>query len=219
MAESWLVRSATIRSPISRAVSATFRHETVRDAKAVTNVVMARWQAWDRKGIEHLVLRKGPREIVAESVVVASVEGSNFALRYRIRCDKSWRVTNAEVGIVGDARKIEITGDGKGNWADGSGKVLPKLAGAIDIDLSVTPFTNTLPIRRLKLSAGQSAEIVAVYILAPALTLVTDPQRYTCLEPGKRYRYESLDSDFTRDIDVDDHALVVTYPGLFRRLL
>ena len=126
---------------------------------------------------------------------------------------------NAELGIVGDARKIEIAGDGKGNWTDGAGKSLPKLTGAIDIDLSVTPFTNTLPIRRLKLSAGQSAEILTVYILAPALTLVTDPQRYTCLVPGTRYRYESLDSDFTRDIDVDDHALVVTYPGLFRRLL
>ena len=53
----------------------------------------------------------------------------------------------------------------------------------------------------------------------PALTLTTDPQRYTCLEARKRYRYESIDSDFTRDIEVDNRALVVTYPGLFRRLL
>lgn len=120
--------------------------------------------------------------------------------------------------MVGESRKIEIAGDGKGNWTDAMGKSMPKLAGAIDIDLSATPFTNTLPIRRLKLRTGQSAEIVPVYILAPALTLATDPQRYTCLEPRKRYRYESLDSDFTRDIEVDSHALVVTYPGLFKRL-
>jgi len=89
----------------------------------------------------------------------------------------------------------------------------------IDIDLSATPFTNTLPIRRLKLKAGQSAEIVTVYILVPALTITTDPQRYTCIEPLKRYRYESRDSDFRRDIEVDGRGLVVTYPGLFRRLL
>ena len=120
--------------------------------------------------------------------------------------------------MIGSGRKIEIAGDGKGNWSDAAGKPIPKLAGAIDIDLSATPFTNTLPIRRLKLRAGQSAEIAAVYILAPALTLATDPQRYTCLEARRRYRYESLDSDFTRDIEVDRHALVVTYPGLFRRL-
>ena len=83
----------------------------------------------------------------------------------------------------------------------------------------LTPFTNTLPIRRLKLRAAQAAEIVTVYILVPSLTLTTDPQRYTCIEPLKRYRYESIDSDFTRDIEVDRRGLVVVYPGLFSRLL
>jgi uncharacterized protein len=181
--------------------------------------MVARWQSWDAKGIEHLVLREGSREVVAESVVVGAADDAVFALRYRIRCDKSWRVRSAEVALVGSDRKIEIAGDGKGNWCDALGKRLPKLAGAIDIDLSATPFTNTLPIRRLKLRAGQSAEIVTVYILAPALALTTDPQRYTCLEPLKRYRYESIDSDFTREIEVDRRGIVVTYPGLFRRLL
>jgi hypothetical protein len=191
----------------------------MRYADAVSNAFAARWQTWDAKGIEHLVLRVGTREIVAESVVIASTDRSAFALRYRVRCDRSWRVRSAEVAVVGSDRKIEIAGDGKGNWTDASGKRMPKLAGAIDIDLSATPFTNTLPIRRLKLRAGQSAEIVTVYILAPALTLTTDPQRYTSLEPRKRYRYESFDSDFTRDIEVDSRGLVVTYPGLFRRVL
>jgi uncharacterized protein len=191
----------------------------VRYADAVSKPIVARWQSWDAKGIEHLVLREGSREVVAESVVVGSADSAPFALRYRIRCDKSWRVRSAEVALVGSDRKIEIAGDGKGNWSETSGKRLPKLAGSIDIDLSATPFTNTLPIRRLKLRAGQSAQIVTVYILAPTLTLTTDPQRYTCLEPLKRYRYESIDSDFTREIEVDRRGMVVTYPGLFRRLL
>lgn len=185
----------------------------------MSSAVVARWQAWDGNGIEHLVLREGSREVVVESVVVSSADSKPFALRYRIRCDKSWRVRSAEIALVGSDRRIEIAGDGKGNWSDASGKRLPKLAGAIDIDLSATPFTNTLPIRRLKLRARQSAEIVTVYILVPALTMTTDPQRYTCLEPLKRYRYESIDSDFTRDIEVDRRGMVVTYPGLFRRLL
>jgi uncharacterized protein len=185
----------------------------------MSKALVARWQDWDGKGIEHLVLREGAREVVAESVVVGSADGAPFALRYRIRCDKSWRVRSAEIAMVGENRKIEIAGDGKGNWTDASGKRLPKLAGAIDIDLSASPFTNTLPIRRLKLRAGQVAEITTVYILVPALTLMTDPQRYTCLAPLKRYRYESIDSDFTREIEVDSRGLVVTYSGLFRRLL
>jgi hypothetical protein len=185
----------------------------------MANTVVARWQDWDARGIEHLVLREGAREIVAESVVVGSADDTVFGLRYRIRCDKSWRVRSAEIALVGSDRKIEIAGDGNGNWSDASGKRIAKLGGAIDIDLSATPFTNTLPIRRLKLRAGQSADIVTVYILAPALTLTTDPQRYTCLEARRRYRYESIDSDFTREIEVDRRGMVVVYPGLFRRLL
>jgi hypothetical protein len=181
--------------------------------------LVARWQDWEHKGIEHLVLREGAREVVVDSVVVGASDGAPFALRYRIRCSKSWRVRSAEIAMVGENRKIEIAGDGKGNWTDASRKPIPKLAGAIDIDLSATPFTNTFPIRRLKLRAGQAAEITTVYILVPALTLMTDPQRYTCLEPRKRYRYESIDSDFTREIEVDSRGLVVTYPGLFRRLM
>ncbi len=191
----------------------------MRYADAMGKPLVARWQDWDGKGIEHLVLREGARDVVVESVVVGSADRAPFALRYRIRCDKSWRVRSAEIAMVGENRKIEITGDGKGNWTDASGKRLPKLTGAIDIDLSASPFTNTLPIRRLKLRAGQSAEITTVYILVPALTLMTDPQRYTCLEPLKRYRYESIDSDFTREIEVDRRGLVVTYPGLFLRLM
>jgi uncharacterized protein len=181
------------------------------------SAIVARWQSWDAKGIEHLVLREGRHEIVVESVVVASAGRSNFAIQYRVRCDRSWCVRSAEIGLVGGGRKIESAGDGKGNWSDSSGRPLPKLAGAIDIDLSVSPFTNTLPIRRLRLKVGQSAEIMTAYIQAPALTLATDPQRYTRLN-ARRYRYESLDSDFIRDIEVDRRGLVVTYPGLFRRL-
>ena len=123
------------------------------------------------------------------------------------------------MALSAEPRAIEIAGDGKGNWSDAAGKPLRKLHGAIDIDLSVTPFTNTLPIRRLKLRKGASADIVTVYIVAPALTITTDPQRYSCVEPRKRYRYESLDSDFTREIEVDGQSMVVAYPGLFRRML
>jgi uncharacterized protein len=180
---------------------------------------IVRWQDWSGKGIEHLVLREGPEDIVAEAVILGATNDEVFAARYRIVCDKLWRVRKVEIGQIGDGHAVELAGDGAGNWVDGSASPLPKLASAIDVDISVTPFTNTLPIRRLDLKAGQSADILAVYVQLPGQTVTTDRQRYTCLEPNRRYRYESLDSDFTRDIEVDDDGLVVIYPGLFRRVL
>ena len=96
---------------------------------------------------------------------------------------------------------------------------MPHLDGAIDVDLPLTPFTNTLPICRLKLEAGQSADIDVVYVRLPQFTVVTDPQRYVCLEPLRRFRYESRDSEFVREIEVDSDGLIINYPGLFRRVL
>ena len=69
----------------------------VRYGDAMSGAVAVRWQDWDAKGIEHLVLREGVREIVAESVVVGSADDSIFAVRYRVRCDKSWRVDRKSV--------------------------------------------------------------------------------------------------------------------------
>ncbi len=181
--------------------------------------IVARWQDWSGKGIEHLVLEEDADEIVAEAAILGSIDDENFAARYRILCDGSWRVTELEVSQIGDDHWIELSSDGAGNWLDASANPLPELKGALDIDISVTPFTNTIPIRRLRLARGQSAEILVIYVQMPGLSLATDRQRYTCLEPGRRYRFESLDSDFKRDIEVDDHGLVVTYPDLFRRVL
>ena len=181
--------------------------------------IIVRWHDWSGKGIEHLVLREGSDEIIAEAAILGTTGDEVFAARYRILCDKSWRVRKAEIAQIGNGGAVELASDGAGNWVDGSAAPLPQLAGAIDIDISITPFTNTLPIRRLRLQAGQSEDILAVYVQLPGLTVTTDRQRYTCLEPNRRYRYESLDSDFTREIEVDGHGLVVTYPGLFRRVL
>jgi uncharacterized protein len=180
---------------------------------------IVRWQDWSGTGYEHLVLKVEPGGVIAESALLSGTDGAPFAASYRITCDPLWRVRKLDVALVGDERRVEITADGAGNWADAGGAPLPHLHGAIDVDLTASPFTNTLPIRRLDLPRGGSAEIQTAYVLFPELTVTLDPQRYTCLEPNGRYRYESLDSDFLREIEVDSEGLVVAYPGLFRRII
>jgi uncharacterized protein len=176
---------------------------------------VARWTNWEGEGLEHLVLRETSGAIVAASVVIGKSEGRAFALRYQINCDHSWRVRRVALDLVG-GDNIEFASDGRGNWFDKSRRPMRKLAGAIDVDISATPFTNTLPIRRLKLRAGESQEIIAVYFLVPQLKVSLDRQRYTRLD-ARHYHYESVDSDFRRDIEIDSNGLVVNYPGLFRR--
>jgi hypothetical protein len=183
------------------------------------STIVARWQDWSGDGLQHLVLRMRSDRIVAEGVIVATVEGVHFAATYRVECDAAWRTRVTKARLIGvDDRGIDLTSDGAGHWRDGRGVAVQELDGAIDVDVSATPFTNTLPIRRLDLAEGQTADIRAAYVHLPDLTVTIDPQRYTCLKRSQRYRYESLDSDFVREIDTDADGLVVTYPGLFKKV-
>ncbi len=176
-----------------------------------------RWQSWDGNGIEHLVFADHGAGLAGEGAILSGGE-AHFAATYTLECHPSGVPAHAHVSIAGGP-KLTLQSDGDGKWRNGEGKKLTALAGAVDIDFSASPFTNTLPIRRLGLEAGQSADITAVYVRFPDLELSLSPQRYTCIEAGRRYRYNSLDSDFEAVIEVDAHGLVTLYDGLFRRVL
>lgn len=176
---------------------------------------IARWRQWQAPGIEHLVLRENADGILAESVAV-SADAEPFAVHYRIACGSDWRTREVEVNLVGGARTV-LTTDGMGNWSRDGAPVV-ELAGALDPDLTITPFTNSLPIRRLRLKRSESAEIAVAFIRLPELSIVRSRQRYTCLEEGRRYLYESLVSGFRREIEVDGQGLVITYPDFWQRM-
>lgn len=180
--------------------------------------ITAIWKGWAGDSTEYLTLKERGGIISAESVIISEGGGRSYAARYAIECDPGWRVRSVSVSLFGESRRISLSGDGRGGWMDGSG-ALSGLKGAIDVDIFPTPFTNTIPVRRLNLSAGQSADIIAAYITLPEMSVTTDPQRYTCIEPLKLYRFESPGSDFKCDIEVDEYGLVVSYPGLFRRAM
>lgn len=176
-----------------------------------------RWQTWEGNGAEHLVFGDRSSGLVAEAAILSGGE-AHFAATYEIACHRNGHVARAHVDVIGGP-SITLQSDGDGKWRNGEGKRLPALAGAIDVDFSASPFTNSLPIRRLNLGAGEATEIAVAYVRFPDLELFVDRQRYTCLSPGQRYLYESVDGTFSAEIDTDDLGLVTLYPGLFRRVL
>jgi hypothetical protein len=178
------------------------------------------WWAWDGPGLGHLRLAVRESGVVADGVVLGVTEGRPFRLAYEVRCDRLWRVRHARVGVPGGPPKVELFSDGEGNWATSDGRAVTYLEGCEYVDISETPFTNTLPIRRLDLAPRESADISVAYFDGTELQPWPEPQRYTCLEQGGGgglYRFLSLDGGFTADLPVDSDGLVVDYPGLFRR--
>lgn len=180
------------------------------------------WLPWEGPGLEHLHLTLPPGRVLADGVIIGIAGGMPFRVRYVIRCDESWRVREVRVSLLdaGEPAIALLTG-GDGHWTTDLGESLPDLDGCLDIDLTATPFTNTLPIRRLRLQLGDSADLLVAYLNVPEFRLETARQRYTCLEAGpdrSRYRFETLPCGFTAEILVDADGLVIDYPELFQRV-
>jgi uncharacterized protein len=181
-----------------------------------------RWRPLEGEGLEHLTIRSLNESvgaaIRAESVLIGERGGFAYGVRYRIDCDAGWRVTSFVIETT-DGRRLHLLSDGDGHWRTVEGMALPRFDGCIDIDLAGTPFTNTLPIRRLGLTheSGTTA-LKMLYVPFDTFEPMVDGQCYTCLKDGRLYRYEAGDRSFRADLPVDEDGLVIDYPTLFRRL-
>ncbi|RDJ99941.1 putative glycolipid-binding domain-containing protein [Paraburkholderia lacunae] len=176
-----------------------------------------RWASEEGDGVEHLAFDARDGGVAVESAVVGQRYGKAYGLHYKVRCDSQWRTRYAWLKIVGGG-ELELHGDGAGHWRDGHGILLSSIEGCIDIDIAATPFTNTLPIRRLQLAVGERQPISVAYISTPDLQVTRVEQAYSCIELNHEYRYEGIFRNFTANMKVDGDGLVIDYPTLFTRL-
>lgn len=173
------------------------------------------WQPDLGKGVEQFRFRATPSGYEALGEVAATLDGAPLNASYLVETDAAWKTRRVRVDVKG-RETLEILSAGDGHWRHADGSVLPQLDGCIDPDISMTPFTNTVAIRRLDLKIGESADIKVAYVLVPELSLRAAPQRYTRLA-DRLWRFDGLDIDFTADLTADEAGFVMEYPGLFLR--
>ena len=176
------------------------------------------WEQIVGKGLEHLILDQD-KKIEAESLALGIIEGAAYRIKYQIICDTDWKVERVRVKDLLNNKALVFIKKEDGIWTDEQGHPIEALNGCIDVDIMITPFTNTLPIKRLKLAVSESKEISVLYFRIPDLTLSKFDQRYTFLSQEKDhgvYKYESLSNGFTSNIKVDADGLVTDYPGIFK---
>jgi uncharacterized protein len=193
------------------------------------------WERRDTAGVEH-VLVDARAGLYARGTAVA-VDPVAYTCRYEVRTDPSWATARLDVGAEGAgwARSVRlelaagrwrVTASEQGDLdaaltAAGHARAgLPGtedpdlLFGAYDVDLSGSPLTNTLPIRRLGLlgaQAGVAHRLSVAWVLLPSLEVIQADQIYTPLG-GNRVRYAS--ETFSADLTCDDDGFVRDYPGL-----
>lgn len=176
------------------------------------------WRRLEPPGSEYFELREATDGWELTGSVVLVEEDLPCAVDYTVRCDRAWTTREARILLRrgGVEQALSLRADEERRWWRGDEEV-PRFHGCADIDLSFTPSTNTLPIRRLALEVGEGRDVVAAWVRMPDLSLVTLPQRYTRLTPS-RYRYESHGGGFVTEVETDELGLVMTYPPGWERV-
>jgi uncharacterized protein len=168
------------------------------------------WQASDGGG-DLCVLEPAGKGHRLRGTALTHEAKQPIEIRYSVTVDAAWATRDVEVLVAfagGDLREPVELG---GLWSGGERP--PGLEGCVDVDLSFTPATNALPVRRLELEVGEEAEIAVAWLRWPELRVERVVQRYTRL--GKdRYRYTQ--DEFKAELLVDEHGLVLEYEGMWR---
>ena len=175
------------------------------------------WQDVETGALDRCRLEAGPSGLRLSGVVLTAAHGTPLDVRYEVEAGPDGLTRRVELALDGGSTRRVLHADGAGRWAWEGGPELVEVAGALDVDLTVTPATNTLPIRRLarELEPGQAADLQMAWVQFPGLEVVGSAQRYRRLAPD-RWRFST--GDFQADLLVDPDGLVLDYGGLFRSL-
>jgi uncharacterized protein len=179
-----------------------------------TNIL---WTGKEYYSLENCLIGTSENGADITSTIIGSYEGKLYKVEYHIKTNGYWQTVLLEITSQVNNREqtIQLTGDGKGNWIF-NGKEAAQFKGCIDVDIAVTPFTNTLPICRLNLQQGQPHQIKVIYCDLLHQVIKPVSQKYTRLSANE-YHYENIPNDFEATIKVDEWGFVVDYPGLFVR--
>jgi uncharacterized protein len=173
------------------------------------------WKGLQNNSLEFCSISYNTNVIKVESTVISSFETGFCSPQYLLIINKDWSIQSFEIDcrFAGDKNNWVVKGIRNDHWIINN-KPIPAFNECIDIDISLTPFTNTLPINRLHLLNGRAAIINVLYIDIEKRTITAKEQRYTKLENNK-YKFETLPKDFEAVINVNSAGIVTNYPGLF----
>lgn len=173
------------------------------------------WRRVDLPGLECAQLASRPPEWHLTGTAVFVHDARPCRLDYAVVCDATWRTMSVRIaGWMGpEPVTVDIVVDPPGVWRL-DGEACDAVRGCVDVDLSFSPSTNVLPIRRLDLPVGRFADVRAAWLRFPQLTLEPLDQRYQRIRP-MTYRYESGGGAFTADLEVNAAGFVTEYPGLW----
>jgi hypothetical protein len=175
------------------------------------------WRGVAFNSLEYFNIQEKQDHHIVVSRIIGYYQEKIYSATYQLTINKQWEIEEFFIDSEVDMIKNTLTGKKTGiNWEINHFDN-PSFKGFLYIDISLTPFTNTLPINNLQLKIGDSKEIDIIYIDLINNQITPVRQRYTRTDFNE-YLYENIVSDFTVHIQVDENGLVLNYPGLFEKI-
>lgn len=177
------------------------------------SVVLWKGIEYDSHEFAEIVLDKKGLQI--QSTIIGSFGKKKYKVAYQVRADRYWNTRFVEITSTINQSQTEnvIEVNRNGEWIV-NGRHEKNYSGCIDIDISLTPFTNTLPIRRLALHAKEKKVIDVVLIDVLENNIRRVQQQYSRLS-SLRYKFENVPNDFEAELKINKSGLVQSYPSLF----
>ncbi len=174
------------------------------------------WQDVETGALDRCRMEAGPDGLRLSGTVLTPAHGTPLDVRYLVEAGPDGLTRRVGLELDGGTTRRVLLADGAGSWRWEGGPELTEVAGSLDVDLTVTPATNTLPIHRLTaLETGQGADFQMAWVQFPDLEVIASAQRYQRLAAD---RWHFSTGDFSAELLVDQDGLVLDYGGLFRSL-
>jgi uncharacterized protein len=175
------------------------------------------WTGREYYSLENCLVEITPSGVDIQSVIVGKYESRIYRVEYHIKTNPDWETQFVQIISRHSNREqqFRLHKYSSDRWI-AEGQAVHLFDGCTDVDIAVTPFTNTLPINRLKLNLNETQQVRVVYFDLLQQEVKPVQQQYTRLDELK-YHYENIPNDFGADITVDENGFVVDYPSLFTR--
>jgi hypothetical protein len=171
-----------------------------------------------RSGFEVAYFEAIPEGWRIEGTTAAIEDGESWVVTYLVELDAAWATRGARITArtAAGRRETFLASDGTGHWLV-DGHAAPQLDGCLDVDLESSAMTNALPVHRMNLRVGDTADAPAAYVRVLGLTAERLEQAYTRMadqDARQRYEYTAPAFGFTSRLRYDEAGLVADYPGI-----
>lgn len=173
--------------------------------------------------MESVRVQLSGKRIKAHGRIVAAATESHpaFSASYDLVTDETGATKRLSLTLTlaERERQLSIARDEENMWLvqDHTQTKRSDFGGALDVDVVLSPFFNTLPIRRTGLhERAESLTLPVVYVRLPDFSVETADISYSSAGPGAPLKLRSPIADTT--ISVDSDGFILDYPGLAERI-